>query len=442
MAGTLTFAPTNRTARMFSTLTNDPTLLLAGVVLATVQFIAALPWLYAIDPKEFKAAAANPVSLGYAILALLGAGVGAAAYIAYIGESTALSRQGRYLYGGVLHLQLIIDVFLLLPQAVMLAWPKGGVVAFAAFRESCRQPMFWFITGGATVAIWISVAIPYFTFGDDYKMMKQIGFDMVMLAASLFGVLAASMSISEEIEGRTAVTLMSKPVNRRQFLIGKFLGILMACLVMSLLLTWTLTYALRANREYDAINNTADPTDPLAGPTDKLVDPLTYQAQRTVVPPFKKAVPTVAGRAVSTGCGLWFSDVVAHSFGVALGFGQVMILVAVASALATRTAFIVNLVLCLLIFFLGHLAPVVVQVTQQAQGGGVGVGLVGFLGKLFDALLPSLESFNMSRAIIRETPLDLWQFGGYVLTVTGYSLIYTTIALLVGLLLFEDRDLA
>ena len=72
----------------------------------------------------------------------------------------------------------------------------------------------------------------------------------------------------------------------------------------------------------------------------------------------------------------------------------------------------------------------------------VGVGLVGFLGRLFDALLPSLESFNMSRAIIRETPLDLWQFSGYVATVTGYSLIYTTIALIVGLLLFEDRDLA
>ena len=61
---------------------------------------------------------------------------------------------------------------------------------------------------------------------------------------------------------------------------------------------------------------------------------------------------------------------------------------------------------------------------------------------MFDVLLPSLESFNMSRAIIRETDLPLWRFGVYVLTVIGYSLIYTIIALLVGLLLFEDRDLA
>jgi hypothetical protein len=48
----------------------------------------------------------------------------------------------------------------------------------------------------------------------------------------------------------------------------------------------------------------------------------------------------------------------------------------------------------------------------------------------------------MGPAVIREIPLNLWQFGWYVLTVLGYSLIYTVIALLVGLLLFEDRDLA
>jgi ABC-type transport system involved in multi-copper enzyme maturation permease subunit len=420
----------------------DPTLLLAGVVLATAQFIAALPWLWAIDPKGFKEAAQEPMALLYAGGGLLLAGVGVAAFLSYKGEAGTLLWYGRYVYGSLLHLQLIIDLFILLPHGVVWLWPKGGAVAFAAFRESCRQPMFWLITLGATGLIWFSVVIPYFTFGDDYKMMKQLGFDMVMLASVLFGVLAASMSISEEIEGRTAVTLMSKPVNRRQFLIGKFLGIVMACLVMALLLSWVLTDALRAMREFDPINYAADPADPLGIPTDKLVDPMTFEAQRTVVPPFQSAVPSPQGKMIARGAGLWFSDALAHLFGVVLGFGQVLILVAVASALATRLSFVVNIVICLLVYFLGHLAPVIVQATQQAQGGGAAVGLVGFIGRLFDVLLPSLESFNMSRAIIRETSLPLWQYGVYVLTVFGYSLIYTTIALIVGLLLFEDRDLA
>ncbi len=427
---------------MLPTWITDPTLILAGVVLAAAQFIAALPWLWAIDPRGFKKALQTPLTLLYVGGGLVVAGVAIAAYLAYRADPTNLTWEGRYIYGAILHLQLIIDLFLLMPPLLTLVWPKGGAVASAAFRESCRQPMFWLITLGANTVIWISVAVPYFTFGDDYKMMKQIGFDIVMLAAVLFGVLAASTSISEEIEGRTAVTLMSKPVNRRQFLIGKYLGILMACLIMALLLSWSLTYALRAMREFDQINNAPDPVDPLGTPTEKLVDPMTFEAQRTMVPPFEKAVPGGPGRYMARGAGLWFSDTLAHSFGVLLGFGRVMILVAIASALATRLTFVVNIMMCLVIYFLGHLAPVVVQATQQAKGGGVGVDLIGFLGRLFDVLLPSLESFNMSRAIIRENELPLWEFGGYVLTVFGYSLIYTTIALLVGLLLFEDRDLA
>ncbi|HYH68939.1 MAG TPA: ABC transporter permease, partial [Urbifossiella sp.] len=345
----------------------------------------------------------------------------------YKSDAVSLEWNGRYVYGAVLHLQLLIDLFILMPNALVLVWPKGGAVALAAYREGLRQPMSWLIVTVAVVATWVSVFIPYFTFGDDFKMMKQIGFDVVMLAAALFGVLAASMSISEEIEGRTAVTLMSKPVNRRQFLIGKFLGILMACLALSLVIGWNLTYSLRAQPEFDKIN--------------EVVDPMPQQAEAAFVPVFAAGVPGTAPKVIARGAGAWFADSFAHSLGIALGFGQVMILVAIASALATRLPFVVNIVVCLMIYFLGHLAPVIVQVTQGG-GGGTAMGLVGFLGQLFDVLLPALEFFNMGPAIIRESPLDLWQFAGYVATVFGYALLYTGIALLVGLLLFEDRDLA
>jgi hypothetical protein len=43
---------------------------------------------------------------------------------------------------------------------------------------------------------------------------------------------------------------------------------------------------------------------------------------------------------------------------------------------------------------------------------------------------------------IRETPLGFGHFAMYVGSVLGYFTLYTAIALLVGLLLFEDRDLA
>ncbi|MDB5306025.1 MAG: transporter permease [Gemmataceae bacterium] len=414
---------------MFDSLFSDPMLLVAGVILAAVQFAAALPWLWAIDPKGFERVTRSGSALAVVGGGVLAAGVAIAAYIGYKGESVNLQWNGQYVYGAALHLQLLIDLFLLMPVVLVAVWPKGGAVALAAYREGWRQPMFWLITVFAIGLTWFSVIIPYFTFGDDYKMMKQIGFDVIMMAASLFGVLAASMSISEEIEGRTAVTLMSKPVNRRQFLVGKFLGILMACLAMSLVIGWNLNFALRVMPEFDKIT--------------EVNDPMPEQADKAIVPSFEAAVPTPAGHAIARGTGRWFSDTFAHSLGILLGFGQVMILVAIASALATRIPFVVNLVLCLVIYFLGHLAPVVVRITETAGGGSApGMGLIGFLGKLFDVLLPALEFFNMGPAIIRESPLDLWQFGWYVLTVFGYAVLYTAIALLVGLLLFEDRDLA
>src|SRR5213079_1688732 len=82
----------------------------------------------------------------------------------------------------------------------------------------------------------------------EFKMMKLIGYDIVMLGAVAFGVIAAAVSISEEIEGRTAVTLMSKPVSRRQFLLGKFAGIFLCCLLLILGLGWVFDHTLLLTR--------------------------------------------------------------------------------------------------------------------------------------------------------------------------------------------------
>jgi len=414
---------------MLSWLSN-PNILLAGLVLALAQFLAALPWLRSMDPRGFDRGVRNATSIGYSVGVLLLMALGFAAFIGYKGDSANLRLYGR-IYGAVLHLQLLIDLFLYLPVGITLVFPKAGAVALAAYREGWRQPMFWLLTTAGILFTWLSVVIPYFTFGDDFKMMKQIGFDIVMLMALLFGVLAASISIAEEIEGRTAITVMSKPINRRSFLLGKFLGILMACGAMSLILGLNLNAALLVMPEFDPINK------------DRAYDQMPEQAKAEIVPTFQKCVPAGPGRPMAEGAGMWFGESFAHTFGIMLGFGQVMILVAIATALATRLPFVVNLLIVLTVYLLGHLAPVVVRVTDAGgQAKSSGLGLVRFLGNLFDTLLPALEFFNMGPAIIRETPLDLWDFGLQVATVFGYALIYTAIALIVGLLLFEDRDLA
>jgi hypothetical protein len=113
-----------------------------------------------------------------------------------------------------------------------------------------------------------------------------------------------------------------------------------------------------------------------------------------------------------------------------------MVLLAVAVALATRLSMVVNLPVCLVVFFLGHLTPILAAVSQR------NMALVYFTAQLFGTLLPGLEFFSIGQAVVREAPLPAGQFALYTAEVSLYAVMYTAIALLFGLILFEDRDLA
>jgi ABC-type transport system involved in multi-copper enzyme maturation permease subunit len=265
----------------------------------------------------------------------------------------------------------------------------------------------------------IAIVIPYFTFGEDLKMVKEITYALTMLFPAAFGVISASISVSEEIEGRTAVTLLSKPINRRDFLLGKFFGITLAGLFMTMLMGWVLIWVVLAKTYYDySPGITQLPPDPV-WVADMMATPFGQTASGGMI----------------RGIGLWASDVSEALPGLVIGFGQVLTLTAVSVALATRMPMVVNLTACLVIYLLGHLAPIMTEVSQRLP-------LVHFFAQLFELLLPGLANFDVSSAIIRDVPLDPARYATYTLNVALYALTYTAIAMLAGLILFEDRDVA
>jgi ABC-type transport system involved in multi-copper enzyme maturation permease subunit len=226
------------------------------------------------------------------------------------------------------------------------------------------------------------------------------------------------MSISEEIEGRTAITVMSKPISRRNFLLGKFLGLLLSAGLMTVVLGWWLVWVILMKERLDP---------PLVSQPEP--DP-TWIIQAI------GAVPAGPVAALLRGALLWI-----HSNGevfaaLVITFGQVMILVAVAVSLATRLPMVVNTLLCLSVFFLGHLTPVLTAISRDQYP------LIKFFANVFDTLLPQLDLFDMGPAFVRYAPLSPGGFGLYTVQVSLYAVLYTALALLFGLILFEDRDLA
>lgn len=400
----------------------------AACALMAIQGLAALPWLFAIDRQAFrsKARAASAWAAGVGLV--LAGGALLTAWMVYRGDPAKLKFDGR-VYASILQLQLSVDLVLALLGVALLVWPKGGTVAFAAFREGYRQPMFWLIGSAVAILLIISMVIPYFTFGEDFKMMKQISFDMIKLSTVLFAVLAASISISEEIEGRTAVTLMSKPVKRSQFLLGKYYGILLAALLLTLILGWFQNWVLSAQPHFLRLEDA--------------FDPMAVEMQRLIEPAFTWKALTAEAASFVAGIGDWAGEILANGFGLALGFGQVMVMLAVASSLATRLAMVVTVVLCLIFYLLGNLAPILAQVSEQlSKKAGGALNLVSFLAQLMDKILPSLSFFSTDQVFLRETYLDPLAFGRYSVSVVLYAALYSAMALLVGLFLIEDRDLA
>ena len=402
-------------------------LILSGVTLATIQFLAALPWLIALDPVAARNSAKRTSFWGFVAGGIGLAGVALAMFIGYKSEATTLEFYGRF-YGAILHAQLAIDLVIGLLAGLLLISPKTGAVALAAFREAVRQPLFWSIAAIGVLFLALSVVLPYFTFGEDYLFMKQLGFDVAMLGAAIYALLTAAFSINEEIENRVAITVISKPINRRQFILGKYFGFLFAALALTLILGWFLGWALylKSTNLFDKL--------------DDVKDAMPLSLAESFTPFFEALVKAASAKSFVAGTANWFGETAAHSLGLIVGFGQVMVLLAICVSLATRVSYVVNLTICFAIFVLGHLAPVLVSFTQKFDQG-VFV-LIRFIAQLFDAVLPSLEYFNMAPAIIRDSDLPLAGFAVYVASVFGYALLYSSIALVVGLFLFEDKDLS
>jgi len=314
---------------------------------------------------------------------------------------------------------LWLTVFGLVLLLVLLGWftaapvpTKTLAVAQAAYRETIRQPLFWLLIVFFALLMLLSIVVPFFTLGEDMKMMKDLQLDAILIPALLITVFTASISISEEIEGRTAITLLSKPVSRRQFLLGKYLGILMAGVLMMLLLTVVMGISVTIKWDYDRLDRPPDLAEIVAVQKSLSGAPVAAQPLRYVL--------------------LTFAEIQALAPGVFMNFCQVMIITSIAVALATRLPMVVNVIICLVAFLMGRLTHVL---DEQSRGNT----LVNFVAQVFSTALPGLNYYDVGPAIVGEVEVPWF---GYVLPAFLHGLIYTSIALVFGLILFEDRDLA
>jgi ABC-type transport system involved in multi-copper enzyme maturation permease subunit len=105
-----------------------------------------------------------------------------------------------------------------------------GALVRVTYYEALLQPFTLIVLVIALVCIIAGSFMPFFTLSEDSKMYRDVATQFVLLFPLIIMVFAAGKVVDEEIENRTMLTLLSKPIARWQVIVGKYLGV--ACLVL------------------------------------------------------------------------------------------------------------------------------------------------------------------------------------------------------------------
>jgi ABC-type transport system involved in multi-copper enzyme maturation permease subunit len=276
------------------------------------------------------------------------------------------------------------------------AMPKLAAVALSTAKSDIAQPIYIILLVLTACALVLFLFIPYYTLGEDIRMYKNASLELLLVIAIIQAVWAASSSVSEEIEGRTALTVLSKPVSRRDFILGKFFGIAWSVGWMCMFLGLVMLVVVAYKPLYDAREGAAAET------------PVWQNCFREMV----EIIP-----------------------GIALAYLETLVMAALSVAISTRLPMLANFIITFSIYTLGHLTPLLVQ--SQTVADNVPAPVI-FLAQILATVLPVLDHFNIQANIAagKQVPLD---YVGWSLL---YCTLYSAVAMLVALTLFEDRDLA
>jgi ABC-type Na+ efflux pump permease subunit len=287
------------------------------------------------------------------------------------------------------------------------------VIARHTFLEAVVQPIYsLLLTLGAGILIVFGM-LPFFTLGEDTVMYKSVSLDVILLFVLIATLFATSRSIYEEIEDRTMLTLMSKPVRRWEVLVGKYLGIIGSALLAVAALGAVLMLAtyLRIPTDYLLRSTTLDDRE-----ARQLAD---------------WRVMHLAGLVPSLVL-VWF---------------QVSVLAAIGVALSTRFSLVVNLPTVILIYVAGNLTRFLFPLDGRS-------GVVRVFANVISSVLPFLRVFDLRDKTVyspikipgtmfEQNPaaVELSRIWLYVAIAAAYGVAYVVFALSAGMWSFRTREL-
>lgn len=113
------------------------------------------------------------------------------------------------------------------------------------FVESIRQPIYVVLLGVGVLALVLNLSLSAFTMEDDNKFLIDMGMATIFMCGLLIAAFTATSVLSGEIENKTVLTVVSKPVGRPLFIVGKYMGVSSAIIVAAVILSCAFLLTVR-----------------------------------------------------------------------------------------------------------------------------------------------------------------------------------------------------
>ena len=316
------------------------------------------------------------------------------------------------------------------------------------FLQTIRQPIFFVLILASFAVLALSVALTGWTMGGDYhktdqRMLEAMGLATLLVFGLLISAFSASAALAREIEDRTALTVISKPVARSTFFLGKFAGVALAVLLAVYLMSLVYLMSVR-HRVMPAASDQPDMPVLVLGCTAFALSLVIALAGNWMFDwSFPSAWLWAALVLLTVAMGLisfigkeWAAVTFGEGIrpilisGILLVMMAVLIFVATAVAASSRVGQLLTLLICVGLFLLGSWH-------WQVFGRHQDVPVIRVLGWL----VPDLTAFDLQGPVTNFEPDQKNITLGTLGLSLGYCLLYVGGLLALGAAIFQRREL-
>lgn len=312
-------------------------------------------------------------------------------------------------------------------------------IARNTFVESIRQPVYVVLMVAGTIALVMNLFLAANTLSDDQKLMIDLGYGTLFLTGLLLAAFTATGVLNREVENKTVLTVVSKPVSRPLFVTGKFLGVTAAIALAYWILSSVFLLLVRHEVLQTASNKVDIPVvvfglsalifaavgAALANYFYHWVFPSTYVFAMAIM-------LTIAWVLVLLISKKWefqspMTDLNPQILlGLLLTFYALAILVAVALAASTRLGQVMTLLICFGVFLIGLVNDGVLA--NKAKDSA--------LVNVLYVTIPNIQLLWPVDAITQGHDFS----AAYIAWASGYSAFYTLAVLGLAIALFQSRE--